>query len=207
MVFWNPNPTQFISALLNTSLAFFLFSYQVHEKSILLVAIPAIMAVKIFKGRYSQFMIFWFLTVTTFSMWPLLQKDGLQIAFLALQTIFIVMSHYFGLCEFELTDSRSEKINFKRSSPKPITQKDINQAFWCDWFIWTLFNFSLVGYLVLTLGSIYIEPPSQWPHIWPLLISVFSAVHFVLFWLSFNYCQWKMMFEKPIIVTEDKKKK
>ena len=207
MVFWNPNSTQFISALLNTSLAFFLFSYQVHEKSILLVAIPAIMAVKIFKGRYSQFITFWLLIVTTFSMWPLLQKDGLQIAFLALQTIFIVMSHYFGLCEFELTDSRIEKLNFKRSSPKPITQKDINQAFWCDWFIWTLFNFSLVGYLVLIFGSICIQPPSQWPHIWPLLISVFSAVHFVLFWLSFNYCQWKMLFKKPIIVTEDKKKK
>ena len=207
MVFWNPNPTQFISALLNTSLAFFLFSYQVHEKSILLVAIPAIMAVKIFKGRYSQFITFWFLIVTSFSMWPLLQKDGLQIAFLALQTIFIVMSHYFGLCEFELTDTRCEKINFKRSSPKPITQKDMNQAFWCDWFVWTMFNFSLVGYLVLTLGSIYIQPPSQWPHIWSLLISVFSAVHFILFWLSFNYCQWKMMFEKPTIVTEDKKKK
>ena len=44
LLFLRPSKSNFISALLNTSLAFFLFSYQVHEKSILLVAFPAFMA-------------------------------------------------------------------------------------------------------------------------------------------------------------------
>ena len=42
-LFWRPTKDQFMCALFNTSLVFFLFSYQVHEKSILLVALPAFM--------------------------------------------------------------------------------------------------------------------------------------------------------------------
>jgi len=43
-LFWLPSKDQFILALFNTSMSFFLFSYHVHEKSILLVAFPALMA-------------------------------------------------------------------------------------------------------------------------------------------------------------------
>ena len=38
-----PSKANFLGTLLTTSLAFFLFSYQVHEKSILLAAFPALM--------------------------------------------------------------------------------------------------------------------------------------------------------------------
>ena len=44
LLFLRPSKANFIGALLNTSLAFFMFSYQVHEKSILLAAFPALMA-------------------------------------------------------------------------------------------------------------------------------------------------------------------
>jgi alpha-1,3-glucosyltransferase len=40
-----PTKRRFIYALFNVSLAFFLFSFQVHEKSILLVTLPAAMLV------------------------------------------------------------------------------------------------------------------------------------------------------------------
>ena len=202
ILFMNPTKNQFVCSLLNTALGFFLFSYQVHEKSILIVALPALMAIRIFNRRYVDLVLLWFLIVTSFSMWPLLVKDGLTLAFVALQTIFVVICHYIGLFEFDLTENDS----MKRSSPKPLTQKDMNKTFWCDWFIWTLFNFSIIGYLVLSFASLNFKPPSKWPHLWPLLISVFSAVHFVFFWIYFNYCQLQS-FMNPIPSISDEKKK
>ena len=113
-LFWRPSKELFISSLLNTSLAFFLFSYQVHEKSILLVAFPAVMALSVFEDQFSKLILTWFLLVTTFSMWPLLAKDGLQLAFFALQVIFITVCHYFGYLE-----AQDEKVKKKRhSGPK-----------------------------------------------------------------------------------------
>jgi alpha-1,3-glucosyltransferase len=112
-LFWRPSKVQFVATLLNTALAFFLFSYQVHEKSILLVAFPALMCLcgGVFKGRYSQLILTWFLGMSTFSMFPLLQKDGLCLAFLALQVIFVTMCHYWGFFEF-VENNQAENIGY-----------------------------------------------------------------------------------------------
>ncbi|KAH1011675.1 hypothetical protein HUJ04_000995 [Dendroctonus ponderosae] len=65
-LFLRPNVKKFVLALINSSLGFFLFSYQVHEKTILLAAIPVL-----------------FMT-------PLIVKDQLIIAFAALVVFYIV---------------------------------------------------------------------------------------------------------------------
>ncbi|KAJ1646769.1 Glucosyltransferase-like protein, partial [Coemansia asiatica] len=65
--------------LLNTSLAFFLFSFQVHEKSILLPLIPALLL-----AEDERWAINWFVQVALFSMYPLLFRDGLQIPYAVL---------------------------------------------------------------------------------------------------------------------------
>ncbi|KAJ2162007.1 Glucosyltransferase-like protein [Coemansia sp. RSA 552] len=62
--------------LLNTSLAFFLFSFQVHEKSILLPLAPALLLI----DKEEQAVNF-FVQVALFSMYPLLFRDGLQIPY------------------------------------------------------------------------------------------------------------------------------
>lgn len=201
-LFARPSKGQFLASLLNTSLAFFLFSYQVHEKSILLVAIPALMNLKAFKGqRYSDFAITWFAIVTTFSMWPLLQKDGLALAFLALQVIFITTCHYSALFEFNHDNDDGKK----RSSPKPLSQTELCKASILDWLVWTLFNFSLVGFATMALASVYVLPPPNYPHIWPLMISVMSAGHFMGFLAYFNFCQYKL-FSALGAPSEEKKK-
>ena len=189
-LFWRPTKDNFILALLNTSMAFFLFSYHVHEKSILLVAFPALMAYKAIKGhRYSTFIITWFLIVTSCSMWPLLLKDGLVVAFIGLQGIFVTFAHYVGFLEFGAKIQTEVK---KRSSPKPLTDKDMIKASLQDWAVWTLFNLSLMGYAMMAFASVYIQPPEKYPDFWPLLISVYSAGHFMAFWTYFMYCQYKV---------------
>ena len=75
-----------------------------------------------------------------------------------------------------------------------------------DWAVWTMFNFSIVGSIVLEFCNYYVEPPGNYPHLWPLMISVFSAVHFTIFLACFNFLQFRKEFQ-DYSVSEEKKKK
>ena len=68
-------PLNFLYALANVSMAFFLFSFHVHEKTILL---PVTFYLIITILDYPHLAIF-ISSVSTFSMYPLLVKDGLAL--------------------------------------------------------------------------------------------------------------------------------
>uniref|UniRef100_A0AAF5RW64 Alpha-1,3-glucosyltransferase n=1 Tax=Wuchereria bancrofti TaxID=6293 RepID=A0AAF5RW64_WUCBA len=70
-LFCHPTMTNFKYCLLTSSLSFFLFSFQVHEKSILLVALPAILL-----WNESPVLVSWLLIISNTSLYPLCIKDG-----------------------------------------------------------------------------------------------------------------------------------
>ncbi|KAG6820725.1 hypothetical protein H0H93_012778 [Arthromyces matolae] len=80
--------TSFLSllpyALLNSSMSFFLFSFQVHEKTILLPLLPMTL---LLSGAHADSAVYsWGVlvnNVAVFSMWPLLKRDGLGIQYIA----------------------------------------------------------------------------------------------------------------------------
>lgn len=72
----SPSKKRFIYALINSSLAFFLFSFQVHEKSILLPLLPVTLLVLEEPIATTMFM-----NVAMFSMFPLLKREGLVIPY------------------------------------------------------------------------------------------------------------------------------
>jgi len=86
-------PTPFLAllpyALLTSAMSFFLFSFQVHEKTILLPLLPITLLLSgapIDSAAYS-----WGTLVNNvgvFSMWPLLKKDGLGLQYLAILLIW-----------------------------------------------------------------------------------------------------------------------
>ncbi|KAF5903192.1 dolichyl pyrophosphate Man9GlcNAc2 alpha-1,3-glucosyltransferase, partial [Clarias magur] len=84
-----PTLWQFKLALVNSSLAFFLFSFQVHEKSILLPALPVCLVM-----NELPLMAIWFLMLSTFSMLPLLLKDGLLLPYVVTSVAFLFFSVY-----------------------------------------------------------------------------------------------------------------
>ncbi len=61
-------------------MAFFLFSYQAHEKSILLPLLP----ITLLNAEYGYLSV-WLITTASFSMVPLLAKDELMLAYTVLQ--------------------------------------------------------------------------------------------------------------------------
>lgn len=71
-----PSRRRFIYAMINSSLAFFLFSFQVHEKSILLPLLPVSLLVLEEPVATTMFM-----NVAMFSMFPLLKREGLVLAY------------------------------------------------------------------------------------------------------------------------------
>lgn len=183
-LFFRLNKKKFVLSLINVSLAFFLFSFQVHEKTILLVAIPVAM-----HFHEDPFMCYWFLIVSTFSMLPLLLKDGLLVPFIGTNIIYFcaysivlnIANPKGGLMSFF-------SANQVYSSIQPVKKEHV--------FLLKLvsinFFLSVLGMIGLTLATVFIEPPPNYPDLFPLLISVYCCSHFLLFFLYFNYQQLLM---------------
>ncbi|VDK70200.1 unnamed protein product [Litomosoides sigmodontis] len=86
-LFYYPTVINFKYGLLASSLSFFLFSFQVHEKSILLVAVPAILL-----WNESPVLVSWLLVISNISLYPLCIKDG-NAVHLALFIFYYVISY------------------------------------------------------------------------------------------------------------------
>ena len=49
------------------------------------------------------------------------------------------------------------------------------------------------GCIAFVIASMYVKPPPRYPDLWPVLVSAFSAAHFGLFYLYFNFYQvWSL---------------
>ncbi|XP_041277172.1 dolichyl pyrophosphate Man9GlcNAc2 alpha-1,3-glucosyltransferase isoform X2 [Onychostruthus taczanowskii] len=81
-----PSLRGFKFALVSCALSFFLFSFQVHEKSILLVSVPVCLLI-----NEIPFMATWFLLVSTFSLLPLLLKDELLLPYAVTTPAFLAV--------------------------------------------------------------------------------------------------------------------
>ena len=79
----HPNNTRILlHGMTSCSLAFFLASFQVHEKSLLIALAPATLLDDSFAD--------WFSIVVTWTLWPLLQIDRLQVPYVCTLLLFIV---------------------------------------------------------------------------------------------------------------------
>jgi alpha-1,3-glucosyltransferase len=184
-----PRVDKFLLSVINSSLAFFLFSFQVHEKSILLAAVPVALYLPL-----EPLPCFWFLLISTFSMLPLLIKDGLLISYIALTVFYsvsVLLTVNFGIRNFSYSIAftppgmKTNQHTSKKSGRKVADMQPF--VLWKHLFI--ILVVSLAGCLVLTICSIALIPPSQYPDLFPLLISVYSCAHFIAFFAYFNYRQ------------------
>ena len=69
-----PKKWVFTLSLFNISLAFFFFSYHVHEKTILVPLLPMMLNISIFGKYYYDFAMF-----ATFTLYHLLKEDNLVV--------------------------------------------------------------------------------------------------------------------------------
>lgn len=158
---FRPSKRGFLLALINSSLAFFLFSFQVHEKSILIVALPVLLYFP-----YDPKTTFWFLQISTFSMFPLLHKDKLIYGFVGMVLFYHMYPTLFPV------DSKRD---------------NIRQV---DKYLDYGYVVSMFGGVGLVLCYMFVPPPINLPHLFSLLLSAYCCAHFFLFLAYFNHQQF-----------------
>lgn len=159
---WHPTFEKFKLSLIICSLCFFLFSFHVHEKSILLVAVPVSL-----DFTHHPNCSFLFLCISTFSMLPLLIKDGLYLPYLSLLILYILSSRNF-------------------LSNHVIWSVGKKKLFLCSDH---LVNTSLTGCFILSFVTKFLPAPLAYPYLWPLVVCCYSFVHFVAFLAYYYYLQ------------------
>ncbi|XP_037420785.1 probable dolichyl pyrophosphate Man9GlcNAc2 alpha-1,3-glucosyltransferase isoform X1 [Triticum dicoccoides] len=82
----SPSNLGFLYSLLNSSFSFYLFSYQVHEKSILLPLLPASLL-----ALHEPHLHGWFTYYALFSMYPLICRDQLLLQYIAVLGLFVLI--------------------------------------------------------------------------------------------------------------------
>ncbi|XP_051929399.1 dolichyl pyrophosphate Man9GlcNAc2 alpha-1,3-glucosyltransferase [Hippocampus zosterae] len=177
-VLTKPTFWQFKLTLVNSSLGFFLFSYQVHEKSILLTSLPVCLFLNDF-----PLVCVWFLQASTFSMLPLLLKDGLLVPYVVTSLGFLFFSTYLLSAlkhgsEEELALGAYHKLLFF------LPRMDL------AWILRWKFYISLSAMACLSIASVALPPPPHLPDLFPVLVSTFSFVHFLGTFLYFNVVQF-----------------
>lgn len=178
-VFRNTSVNTFKYSLINSALAFYLFSFQVHEKTILLVAVPALLVMP-----KDPLACVWLLCISNFSMVPLLKKDNLLLPSVILNAFFVAIF---------LSSS------FVKAKVIEKTKKN-NAGLFQYLRMYHVYLVSMLGCAVLTISITLINPPQRYPDIFPLLISLYSCVHFIAFLFYFNVKQFtsKEMREKTV---------
>ncbi|OCB89872.1 glucosyltransferase [Sanghuangporus baumii] len=142
-------------ALLSSSMSFFLFSFQVHEKSILLPLLPLNLLLS--GSPHDSFMFNWGVltnNVAIFSMWPLLKKDGLAIPYIATTFLWNYMLGY----------NPFRKMTHRR------LLRYISLIIYSAMFL-------------LHITELLFSPPRRYPDLFPVLNVLISTPVFVLTWL------------------------
>lgn len=182
LVFLYPKKHLIPFALAACSMSFFLFSFQVHEKTILVPLLPITLLYTSSNWDVLS-LVSWINNVGLFTLWPLLKKDGLVLQYCVC----------FAFCNWLLGNFSFVTPTFlpKFLTPGPsVSSVDSNyrrRSLLPKSVIWKLI---IVG-SYLSMGAIhvldmFVAPPSNYPDLWVILNCSLGFGCFILFWL-WNY--------------------
>ncbi|KAF9684105.1 hypothetical protein SADUNF_Sadunf04G0083200 [Salix dunnii] len=159
-----PSSKGFLYGLLNSSFAFYLFSFQVHEKSILLPLLPATLLAMELPGVHSMLL----MLCALLSMFPLLCRDKLVVPYMALYA-----------CSILLYLAPSGRRHIKKHLPRPmITFSIVMIHFVCS--------------LIFHIIYLAICPPKKFPYLFEAMIMNFCFSHLLGFTVYTNAKQWML---------------
>ncbi|KAH9846376.1 ALG6, ALG8 glycosyltransferase family-domain-containing protein [Lenzites betulinus] len=141
-------------ALLTSSLSFFLFSFQVHEKTILVPLLPMTLLLSGSTPDEQTFQLGMLMNnVAVFSMWPLLRRDGLAVQYVALLVLWNRLVGY---------------------NPFKLGERSLLQL---------LSTVVYASCAVLHVAELLFSPPVRLPDLFPVLNVLVSTPVFALVWL------------------------
>lgn len=190
-------PLLMMQSLVLSSLAFFLASFQVHEKSLLLSLVPAAFLIP-----YAPMEMLWFQISGTMSLFPLLIKDGQRIPYWWTLIVYtslacLAFNRNYGFFLYS-------QQNFQSSiSPYPSwiqTSLKVTRSLY--YFIsitgrvrqfFSKTHAPLIGFLLLHVGEVFIPPPPRYPDLYPALFAIFGCCN--LLWHYFYFIGWLIVLD------------
>lgn len=166
VIFRYPRPQLILPALSSCAWGFFLFSFQVHEKSVLLPLLPMTLLLGGANGlnKVSRAWIGWVNILGSWTMFPLLKRDGLTIPYFVMTLLW---AYLLGLPPTSIEAYRS------RSAKEPTVHI-------LTTLIHSTFYISMVAWHVL---EAFVPPPENKPDLWVVLNALIGASGFALAYL------------------------
>lgn len=164
---------RFLLAMGGSALAFFLGSFQVHEKSALFFLAPlSLLAADEGLSDWAT----WLALAAAHSMYPLLKRDGLVAPYLACAALYLFLAAAAARPEERPGDAGPEKE--KKETARYPGGRVVLRAF-------------LVGAAALHAGEALVAPPARYPDLWPALFALFGCANFALAYAGVSVLQWR----------------
>ncbi|KAJ8061679.1 hypothetical protein OCU04_009480 [Sclerotinia nivalis] len=186
IIFFKPRRDLLPLALATSAWGFFLFSFQVHEKSVLLPLMP--MTVMLAgRGGLSKGTRSWIAfanVLGAFTMFPLLQREELRVPYFALVLLWLYL---LGLPPFAFE-----------------VYAQYNDGNWIGFgttLIHTVFYEAMLGW---HLGEVFYTPPPMYPDLWVILN---VGVGVAGFGICYLWCLWSLAVESGLLESSGSEKK
>lgn len=157
----------------NSSFAFFLFGYQVHEKSVLLPLLPITLL-----AASEPMLATAMPLLALFSMWPLLKKDGLAIPYVAVAALFVAIAQQAS------AEGRSSVVAapLKGDRQARATPQHRGMAYAA--------GLSLLGAMLIHAAASLFPAPARYPYLHDAAYTTYAFAHFIPVWGYLNWRQW-----------------
>ncbi|OJJ48170.1 hypothetical protein ASPZODRAFT_150453 [Penicilliopsis zonata CBS 506.65] len=178
VIFRHPRPSLLLLALSCAAWGFFLFSFQVHEKSVLLPLLPMTLLLASDGGlsKETRAWVGWANLLGVWTLYPLLKRDELRIPYFV---ITLLWAYLMALPPTSLETYRSRPSSEQSTvalEPHLLT-KLVHMAFYAAMIGWHLVE-------------AFVPPPASKPDLWVVLNVLIGAAGFGLAYL---WCLWKLI--------------
>ena len=174
-------------ALASSAWGFFLFSFQVHEKSVLLPLLPMTLLLGSKDGLSKEYRawIGWANLLGVWTMYPLLKRDELRTPYVV---VSLLWAYLLGLPPTSVSayyDPKDENVLGKARPPDDLhtMSKILHFQYYIIMAFWHLLE-------------AFAEPPEDKPDLWVVVNACFGAVGFGICYL---WCTWKLILNSGLL--------
>ena len=174
-------------ALASSAWGFFLFSFQVHEKSVLLPLLPMTLLLGSKDGLSKEYRawIGWANLLGTWTMYPLLKRDELRTPYIV---VSLLWAYLLGLPPTSVSvyyDPKNENVVGRARPPDDLhtMTKILHFQYYYIMAFWHLLE-------------AFAEPPEGKPDLWVVANACFGAVGFGICYL---WCTWKLVLKSGLV--------
>jgi alpha-1,3-glucosyltransferase len=177
IIFRHPRASLLLPALSCVSWGFFLFSFQVHEKSVLLPLLPMTLLLAGDGGlsKENRAWVGWANVLGSWTMYPLLKRDELRVPYFVMTLLW---AYLLGLppTSFETYRSRPSLENSSTPLEPNIFTTLLHYSFYLVMIAWHV-------------AEAFVPPPPGKPDLWVVLNALIGAGGFGIAYL---WCMWKL---------------